>query len=78
MAGTKLGGDRSVGLEYCKDYGLLDPLGQEVGRVDRVFGNGNGDPQYVRVRVGIFGQRLVLIPVLEVAVDHERRSLTLR
>lgn len=72
------GRDRSVGSGYCEGYGLLDPLGQEIGRVDKVFGNGDGEPQYVRVRMGLFGQRLVLIPVLDVAVDHERRSLTLR
>lgn len=76
--GTKHVNERSVGLGYCKDYGLLDPLGQEVGRIDRVFCSGGGELQYVRVKVGIFGQRSVLIPILDAAVDHEHRSLTLR
>lgn len=78
MAGTALDGDRSVGSRYCEGYDLLDPLGQGIGRVEKVFGNGDGEPQYVRVRLGIFSHRLVLIPVLEVAVDHEGRSVTLR
>lgn len=78
MAGTAPDGDRSVGSRYCEGYDLLDPLGQGIGRVEKVFGNGDGEPQYVRIRMGLFNQRLVLIPVLDVAVDHGGRSITLR
>jgi hypothetical protein len=72
------GGDRTVGTRWCVGYALLDPLGQPLGRVERMFCNRDGEPQYVRIRAGLFGNRLVLIPVLDVAVDHEDRTITLR
>ena len=72
------GGDRTVGTRWCVGYALLDPLGQPLGRVERMFCNRAGEPQYVRIRAGLFGNRLVLIPVLDVAVDHEDRTITLR
>ena len=72
------GGDRTVGTGWCVGYTLLDPLGQPLGRVERMFCNRAGEPQYVRIRAGLFGNRLVLIPVLDVAVDHEDRTITLR
>ena len=72
------GGDRSVGSRWCEGYTLLDPLGQPLGRVERIFCNRAGEPQYVRVRAGLFGKRLVLIPVMDVAIDHGHRTITLR
>ena len=72
------GGDRSVGSRWCDGYTLLDPLGQTLGRVERMFCNHAGEPQYVRIRAGLFGNRLVLIPVLDVAVGHGLRTITLR
>ena len=77
---TRAGGedDRSVGSRWCEDYTLLDPLGQALGRVERMFCNRAGEPQYVRIRAGLFGKRLVLIPVMDVAIDHGHRAITLR
>ena len=72
------GEDRSVGSRWCEGYTLLDPLGQTLGRVERIFCNRAGEPQYVRVRAGLFGKRLVLMPVMDVAVDHGHRTTTLR
>jgi len=72
------GGDRSVGSRWCEGYTLLDPLGQTLGRVERIFCNRAGEPQYVRVRVGLFGKRQVLIPIMDVAIDHGHRAITLR
>ena len=72
------GEDRSVGSRWCEGYTLLDPLGQTLGRVERIFCNRADEPQYVRVRAGLFGKRLVLIPVMHVAIDHGSRALTLR
>lgn len=57
---------------------LLDPLGQKLGRVERVFCNRAGEPQYVRVSIGFFARRLFLIPVMDVAVDPDQKRLTLR
>ena len=77
---TRVEGDeeRSVGSRWCEGYTLLDPLGQTLGRVERIFGNRTGEPQYVRIRAGFLGKRLVLIPVMDVAVDHGHRAITLR
>ncbi len=72
------GEDRSVGSRWCEGYTLLDPLGQPLGRVERNFCNRGGDPQYVRIRAGLFGKKLVLIPVLDVAIDHGHQAITLR
>ncbi len=51
---------------------------QTLGRVERIFCNRAGEPQYVRVRAGLFGKRLVLIPVMDVAIDYGHRAITLR
>ena len=70
--------DRSVRSRWCEGYTLLDPLGQTLGRVERIFCNRAGEPQYVRILAGLFGKRLVLIPVMDVAIDHGSRALTFR
>jgi len=72
------GEDSSVGSKWCEGYALLDPLGQSLGRVERIFRDGDGGPRYVRVRAGLFANRLVLIPVRELALNHEKRTVTLR
>jgi hypothetical protein len=59
------------------DYVVRDPEGRKIGRVKELFASLRGEPQYVRVRVGFFGLRSVLIPVCFVAIDEERRALTL-
>ena len=72
------GGDRYVGSRWCEGYTMLDPP-QPNARPRRAdFCNRAGEPQYVRVRAGLFGKRLVLIPVMDVAIDHGSRALTLR
>lgn len=64
------------GREYT-DYVVCDPRGRKIGRVKECFTNARGEPEYITVRVGLFGMRSVLIPVGFVAVDGERRTLTL-
>ncbi|HEV2743575.1 MAG TPA: hypothetical protein VGV91_10490 [Rubrobacter sp.] len=67
-----------MGSRWCEGYTLLDPLGQALGRVERMFGNRAGEPQYVGIRAGLFGKRLVLIPVMDVAIDSGHMTITLR
>ena len=43
-----------------------------------LFVNASGDPEYVRVKTGLFGLKDTLIPVTSIAVDEERRTLTLQ
>jgi hypothetical protein len=47
-------------------------------QLGKILANGNGEPEYVRVKMGLFGSNSVLLPVLAVAVDDERRTLALR
>ena len=59
-------------------YEVYDPLGQKIGSAEEVFVNRNEEPEYVRVRIGFFGQKSVLIPVQFAEVDDERRILVLK
>jgi hypothetical protein len=70
-------GDHLKGPDDCRGYEVLDPLGQRIGRADKLFVNGDGGPEYVRVRIGFVRQRSVLIPVESAEVDTERRTIVL-
>lgn len=66
-------------LPATRGYELRDLLGQQIGRIEELFADGDGRPKHVRVRVGPFGLgKSVLIPVGAVAVDEERRIVVLR
>jgi hypothetical protein len=43
----------------------------------RLFLNGSGGAEYAEVKVGLFGLKTVLIPLLTVTVDAELRFLVL-
>lgn len=66
------------GPERCVGYGVYDPLGKKIGSVGKLFGNENHEPEYVRVKMGLFGMRSVLIPVGFVEVEEGRLALTLK
>ena len=70
--------DRIEAPAGCVGYGVLDPEGRKIGAAREVFANGSGKPEYVRVRMGLFGLKDALIPVQLVAVDAERRTMTLQ
>ncbi len=70
-------GEKSLASEERVGYTLLDPQRRKIGHIGRVFANGIGSPEYVRVRMGMFRSKTVLIPLSLVAVDEERRTLTL-
>jgi hypothetical protein len=62
--------------EYA-NYTVCDPKGRKIGRVKEFYTNARGEPEYIMVRVGLFGMRSVLIPVGFVSVDEGQRALTL-
>jgi len=64
------------GEEYA-DYVVCDPKGQKIGRVKEFYTNARGEPEYIMVKVGLFGVRSVLLPVGFVSVDEGQRALTL-
>ncbi|PLS86374.1 MAG: hypothetical protein CYG60_07570 [Actinobacteria bacterium] len=63
--------------EYA-GYKVLDPEGHKIGCVLELFVNLHDEPEYVRVKLGLFGLRTVMIPVEIVTVDETRRALVLR
>ncbi len=69
--------DRLDAAGGCVGYGVYDPLGQRIGKAENIFVNGNGEPEYIKVKMGLFGLKSVLIPVESVAIDQERKAIVL-
>lgn len=59
-------------------YEVYDPEGRRIGSVKGLFTNAWDEPEYIRVRMGIFGLKTFLIPTTFVAVDEKRQTLTLQ
>ena len=59
-------------------YAVFDPVGQKIGRAEDVFANPDGEPMYVRVRIGLLFSRTVLIPVQFVETDEKKKTLVLK
>ena len=77
-ASSKESGGSIWALGEYAGYTVCDPSGQKLGRAERVFLNGSDEPEYIRVKMGLFGFKTVLIPVQTPAVDEERRVLVLQ
>ena len=43
-----------------------------------MFANSDGEPLYIRVRIGLFGMKTVLIPVQVVETDKVRKTLVMK
>jgi hypothetical protein len=71
-------GDQAEAGDECAGYELQDPLGQKIGSVERLFVNERGEPEYIRVKMGIFGLKSALIPVQFVEVQREQRIIALQ
>ena len=56
----------------------IRPVGQKIGSAEEVFVNLEGEPEYIRVRIGLFGMKSVLIPVQFVETEEEQSTLTLQ
>jgi PRC-barrel domain len=69
--------DRFETTKQCVGYRVRDPRGRKIGRLKRLYLNERGGPEYAEVKVGFFGLRTVLIPLLTVTADAERRILVL-
>jgi hypothetical protein len=59
-------------------YEVYDPLGQKMGQAEEILVNANDELEYIKVKMGFFGLRSVLIPVHLAAADMERRVIELR
>ncbi len=74
---TEPGGSIRAPEKYA-GYAVCDPRGQKIGRAEEFFVNWSGEPEYIRVKMGLFGLKTILIPVQAVTADEERRSLVLQ
>jgi hypothetical protein len=78
----KRGDSATSSLKLPKKYAryrVCDPEGRKIGKVKEIFANTYGEPEYVRVKMGLFGLRSALIPIgFAVAIDEERWILTLQ
>src|ERR671911_1238481 len=55
--------------ERYAGYTVRDPRGQRIGRAERLYLNGSGEPEYIWVKLGFFGFKSALIPVQSIAAD---------
>ena len=75
---TSVGGARTAATNNGAGYSVYDPVGQKLGIAERVFVNPDGEPAYIRVRIGHFGMRVVLIPVQFVETNEKAKTLVLK
>ena len=78
VANSKVCRERLEAPGRYAGYKILDPEGHKIGCVVELFVNLHDEPEYVRVKLGLFGLRTALIPVEIVTVDEDRRALVLR
>ena len=71
-------GASSATSKRATGYTVFGPLGEKIGRAEEVFVNWDGEPCYIRIRIGFFGMKSVLIPVQFVETDDENKALVLK
>ena len=64
--------------ESCVGYLVCDPQGRKIGSVIELFCNDFDEPEYVNVKMGLFGVKTALIPVTNILVKKEQRILMLQ
>lgn len=62
----------------CTGYSVCDPRGRKIGSVAELYFNGYDEPEYINLKMGLFGLKTVLIPVTGVLVNEEQRTLVLQ
>jgi len=74
----KVSAPSSAASKRGAGYAVYDPLWQKIGSAEEVFVNRNKVPEYVRVRIGFFGRKSVLIPVQFAELHDDRQILVLK
>ena len=59
-------------------YGLCDPRGREIGRIKKLYLNDHDEPEYIEVKMGLLGRKVVLIPTTGVTRNKEKKTLVLQ
>jgi hypothetical protein len=65
-------------IEEYAEYAVCDRQGERIGRTERIILNGRGEPEYIKVKMGFFGFKSVLLPVQSVDADEDLRPLLLQ
>jgi hypothetical protein len=63
--------------EYAR-FWLCDPREKRIGMVEKLFVNESDEPEYIRINMGFFGFKSILLPVQNITVDEQRRILVLQ
>lgn len=58
-------------------YAVYEPVGQKIDSAEEIFVYPDGEPVYVRVRMGLLLTKTVLIPVQFVETDDQGKTLVL-
>jgi PRC-barrel domain protein len=61
--------------EAYKDYTVYDQHYEKVGKVDDLFVDENDQPEYIGVKMGLFGTKSTLIPIELVRVNDLRKLI---
>jgi hypothetical protein len=77
-AQANLGRARAAATNNGAGYSIYDPVGQKICIAESVFANSDGEPEYIRLRIGPFGMKTVLIPVQFVETDEMRKTLVMK
>jgi hypothetical protein len=75
---SRAGGAGSVQPKRGAGYAVHEPVGGKIASAEQVFANPDGEPVYVRVRIGLLWTRTVLIPVQFVETDDKGLALVLK
>ncbi len=67
-------GFTEMGDRYA-NFTVYDQHYEKVGKVDDLFVDENDQPEYIGVKMGLFGLRSTLIPFSLVTVDEERQLI---
>jgi hypothetical protein len=66
-------------LKPYLNYRVDDPRGKKIEHLkEAYFFNMLDEPEYLEVRIGFFGLRTALIPVVNLVMDNKRQALTLQ
>jgi hypothetical protein len=75
---SRASGARPAARKKGASLSVYNPVGQKIGSAEKVFVSWDGETMYVRVWVGLFGMKLVLIPVQLVETDEGRKAFIIK
>ena len=71
-------GESSATSKRATGHAVFDLLAQKIGRAEEAFVNWDGEPGYIRIRLGFFGMKSMLIPVQFVETEEKKKTLVLK